>query len=137
MNPLATLEAELERAALADAGAEAARLLALGEGVLEQWLRSRGEEPTGATREGFRLLALQRQGAHGEPSFNACRETCRELVYHFNLVSEAPHHAETEQRLRMMRFVARHLLLFVGGKLDEAELGDFCCAARPLRGTGT
>jgi len=29
--------------------------------------------------------------------------------------------------------VATHLLLFVGGKLEAAELGDFCCSARPLR----
>jgi hypothetical protein len=29
--------------------------------------------------------------------------------------------------------VARHLALFVGGKLEVAGLGEFCCASRPLR----
>ena len=51
---------------------------------LENWLASRGQTPDGSLVEGFRLLALHRQGARGEPSFNACRETCRELVYHHN-----------------------------------------------------
>jgi hypothetical protein len=29
--------------------------------------------------------------------------------------------------------VCQHLALFVGGKLQVAGLGEFCCAARPLR----
>jgi hypothetical protein len=37
------------------------------------------------------------------------------------------------QRLRMMALVANHLFLFVAGKLQVRELGDFCCASRPLR----
>jgi Ni,Fe-hydrogenase maturation factor len=37
------------------------------------------------------------------------------------------------QRLRMMTLVANHLFLFVAGKLQVRELGDFCCASRPLR----
>ena len=137
MTPSALLEVDLDSAPLADAAAEAARLLGCGEAVLEHWLRAQRSVPTARTREGFRLLALQRQSAHGLPSFNACRETCRELVYHYNLVTEQPTHAETAQRLRMMRFVARHLLLFVTGKLEEAGLGDFCCAAKPLRSGAT
>jgi hypothetical protein len=111
----------------------AAELLALGEAVLEAWVRGRGETPTEATREGFRLLALHRQGAKGEPSFNACRETCRELVYHNNLIAAAPAHPETQRRLVLMAMVARHLALFVGGKLEVAGLGEFCCSSRPLR----
>ena len=63
-------------------------LLAQAEGVLEEWLRARGEAPGGETVEGFRLLALHRQGARGVPSFNACRETCREIAYHYNLLAE-------------------------------------------------
>ena len=137
MNASAPLDAALDDAPLADAVAEAARLLGHGEAVLEYWLRAQRSVPTARTREGFRLLALQRQSAHGLPSFNACRETCRELVYHHNLVTQQPTHGETAQRLRMMRFVARHLLLFVTGKLEEAGLGDFCCAAKPLRSSAT
>lgn len=120
-----------------DALARAARLLGIGETVLEHWLVAHELVPTTATREGFRLLALQRQAAAGEPSFNACRETCRELVYHANLVGAAPDHAETATRLTMMAFVARHLYYFVSGKLEQRQLGDFCCAARPLRETAT
>jgi hypothetical protein len=29
--------------------------------------------------------------------------------------------------------VARHLALFVGGKLEVAGLGEFCCASTPVR----
>lgn len=111
-------------------------LLTLGETVLEHWISARGETPTSATREGFRLLALHRQGAKGDPSFNACRETCRELVYHYNLVTQEPEHPDTPRRVRLAALVAKHLTLFVGGKLEVAGLGEFCCASKPLRVSG-
>ena len=135
MRPLAAIEARLEALVVQPAPPTdaAPELLALGEEVLEHWVAARGLEPTRDTREGFRLLALHRQGCTDEPSFNACRETCRELVYHYNLVTLEPQHPETVQRLRMMALVANHLFLFVAGKLQVRELGDFCCAARPLR----
>jgi hypothetical protein len=135
VRPLAAIEQRLEALSAAPgAGIEAAtELLTLGEEVLEHWVAARGFEPTGDTREGFRLLALHRQGCTDEPSFNACRETCRELVYHYNLVTLGPEHPDTGQRLRMMTLVANHLFLFVAGKLQVRELGDFCCASRPLR----
>jgi hypothetical protein len=110
-----------------------AELLSIGEAVLEHWIVARGEAPTQATKEGFRLLALHRQGAKGDPSFNACRETCRELVYFYNLVTLDPGHAETPKRIRLAAMVAKHLALFVGGKMEVAGLGEFCCASKPLR----
>ena len=116
-----------------DTNPDAARLLALAEEVLEIWITARGDEPTQDKREGFRLLALHHQGTRGVPSFNACRETCREAAWHYNLLTLEPEHAESEQRLRMMQMVVRHLALFVGGKLEVEGLGDFCCASRPLR----
>jgi hypothetical protein len=33
----------------------------------------------------------------------------------------------------MMVLVANHLYLFVRGKMEVEELGDFCCASRPIR----
>ena len=108
-------------------------LLALGETILEVWLAARGETPTTRAVEGFRLLALHRQGARGDVSFNACRETCRELVYHHNLLRLEPAHTDVVRRLRLGTMVARHLQLFIGGKLEMAGLGEFCCASRPLR----
>ncbi|MFM9941179.1 MAG: hypothetical protein ACKVP7_16985 [Hyphomicrobiaceae bacterium] len=116
--------------------ATAGDLLAIGENVLEVWIRARGEVPTKEKKEDFRLLALHRQGAKGDPSFNACRETCRELVYHYNLIVSEPEHPETPKRLKLMGLVAKHLLLFVSGKMEVAGLGEFCCAAKPLRETG-
>ena len=135
MRSLAAIEQRLEALAAQPApGADgASELLALGEQVLEHWVAAKGLEPTQDTREGFRLLALHRQGCTDEPSFNACRETCRELVYHYNLVHLEPQHPDTGQRLRMMTLVANHLFLFVAGKLQVRGLGDFCCASRPLR----
>jgi hypothetical protein len=130
-------EIEARIAALAEtpgeARATASELLALGEEVLEHWVAAQGGEPTRERREGFRLLALHRQGAKGDPSFNACRETCRELAYHYNLITRAPEHARAGERARMAARVALHLCLFVAGKLDEAALGAFCCSSRPLR----
>ena len=97
------------------------------------WVRAKDLVPTQETREGFRLLALHRQGCTDDPSFNACRETCRELAYHHNLITSDPQHPATPQRLTMMTLVARHLFLFVTGKMQVAALGDFCCASRPIR----
>ena len=104
-----------------------------GEESLEHWVRAKGKEPTDDLREGYRLLALHRQGADKDPSFNACRETCRELVYHYNLLTMEPEHPESAQRARMMPLVANHLFLFISGKMESQELGDFCCASKPIR----
>ena len=104
-------------------------LLTQAETVLEEWIRARGEAPTAETSEGFRLLALHRQGARGVPSFNACRETCREIAYHYNLLNEK----RDERTELMMKMLVEHLKLFVRGKLEVAGLGEFCCASRPLR----
>ncbi len=111
----------------------AGELLRLGEDVLEHWVAATNKAPTSAEIEGFRLLALHRQGAKSAPSFNACRETCRELAYHYNLVSLEPDHADTERRLILMRHLARHLYYFVSGKMHNEQLGEFCCSSRPLR----
>lgn len=120
----------------ANPASEAAALLRLGEEVVEHWLTAHGKTPTNRLKEGFRLLALHRQGAQGDPSFNACRETCRELVYYYNLITLDAGHAETGRRLALMAMVAMHLYLFISGKLQSAELGEFCCSSRPLRATG-
>jgi hypothetical protein len=127
------LSAETDEALRVQATERADELLVLGEVILETWLAARGEMPTTREVEGFRLLALHRQGARGEPSFNACRESCRELVYHHNLVHHDPTHPQTAHRLRLGAMVARHLALFIGGKLEVAGLGEFCCSSRPLR----
>lgn len=104
-------------------------LLARAEAVLEEWVRARGAEPTQDRVETFRLLALHRQGARGVPSFNACRETCREIAYHYNLLDAGA----DERAARMMELLVTHLELFVRGKMEVEGLGDFCCASRPLR----
>ena len=118
---------EIEAALEASPGS--AELLALSERVLEDWVRARGEAPTQDTVEGFRLLALHRQGCRGVPSFNACRETCREIAYHYNLLELK----DDERHRRMMTMLVRHLALFVYGKMEVEGLGDFCCSSRPLR----
>jgi len=134
MRSLDDIETRIEHLGGAkDAAAAVSELVQLGEEVLEHWLAAHNAAPSDETREGFRLLALHRQGAKGVPSFNACRETCRELVYHYNLITGDPTHEETSQRLRLAALVANHLYLFVRGKLEVAELGEFCCSSRPIR----
>jgi hypothetical protein len=134
MIPLPAIESELDRfAPQPQAQAAAERLLVLAEQVLEHWVVARGELPTYERREGFRLLALQHQGARGVPNFNACRETCREIAYHCNLIAREPDSPLAAQRQRMMGMLAKHLLLFVSGKMQVEGLGEFCCASRPLR----
>lgn len=111
----------------------AATLLGISEEVLEHWVTARGQLPTQEQREGFRLLALHKQGAHKEPSFNACRETCREVAYYYNMLTLQPQHEETTDRIEMMKMISSHLLLFVSGKMQVAELGEFCCSSKPIR----
>ena len=111
----------------------AEELLRASEEVLEHWVLAQGKTPTTDTREGFRLLALHRQGATGDPSFNACRETCREVAYHYNLVTLQPEHSDITNRLTMMGLVSKHLYLFISGKLQVAGLGEFCCSSKPIR----
>ena len=132
MTPFADIEAALDGFDPAEPD-PAGRLLRLAEAVLENWSAARGETPTAKEREGFRLLALHRQGARGEPSFNACRETCREIAFHANLLRLEPDHAESARRAAMMTMLVRHLLLFVSGKMQVAGLGEFCCSSRTLR----
>lgn len=119
-----------------DAGGLAAEMLLTAERILETWVTAHGGMPTETRKEGFRLLALHAQGARGEPSFNACRETCREIVFQHNVVMAASARGERERALRLMTMVVRHLALFISGKLEVAGLGDFCCASKPLRLAG-
>jgi hypothetical protein len=128
------LDAVLPRS---DKRTAASRLLALAEEVLEAWVAAQGDEPTSGEREGFRLLALHHQGARATPSFNACRETCREICYHYNLLTLEARADDPERSMRMMAMLVRHLALFVGGKLQVEKLGDFCCSSRPLRQEST
>jgi hypothetical protein len=133
MMSLAEIGARLENViAGRETQASPAELLRTGEAALEHWVVAKGFEPTTDEREGFRLLALHRQGAQGDPSFNACRETCRELVYHFNLLTMQPEHPDTGQRLKMMALVTNHLYLFIAGKMETQQLGEFCCSSKPL-----
>lgn len=135
MTPLDTLEQQVTGWVPTGgaASADADWLLAQAECVIENWLVAHGKTPTDKDKEGFRLLGLHRQAAKGDPGFNACRETCRELAYRYNLVRLEPGAAENQQRLEMMKFLVHHLVLFISGKLQEAGLGDFCCSSRPLR----
>jgi len=137
MRTLAELEAVFDSPPpTADILAAAEDLLRASEEVIEHWVTARGEVPTEDQREGFRLLALHRQGAKGDPSFNACRETCREVVYHYNLVTMEPEHSDITDRLYMMGLVSKHLYLFISGKLQVAGLGEFCCSSKPIRSAG-
>jgi hypothetical protein len=134
VSSLAQIESELDRFQPQPRPLAAAEeLVGLAEQVMEHWIAARGGTPTDERQEGFRLLALHRQGASGVPSFNACRESCREIAYHYNLIAAEPDSPLTEQRQRMMALLARHVLLFVSGKMQVEGLGEFCCASRPLR----
>ena len=137
MRTLAELDAVFDAPPpTADSLAAAENLLRASEEVIEHWVTARGEVPTEDQREGFRLLALHRQGAKGDPSFNACRETSREVVYHYNLVTMEPEHSDITDRLYMMGLVSKHLYLFISGKLQVAGLGEFCCSSKPIRSAG-
>jgi hypothetical protein len=135
---LLQIEARIDEigARAGDPETDVLELVSLGEKVVEHWLLARGEAPTSEQKEGFRLLALHRQGAKGEPSFNACRETCRELAYHYNLIMLEPKNPDRKRRVRLAAMIAKHLCLFVSGKMQVAGLGEFCCSARPLRTGG-
>ena len=40
---------------------------------------------------------------------------------------------KTLNRLKMMSLVANHLYYFVTGKLQQSQLGEFCCSSKPVR----
>ena len=44
-----------------------------------------------------------------------------------------PDHAETPNRVEMMKMICNHLYLFISGKMQVAELGEFCCSSKPVR----
>ena len=134
MRGFAELEQYLDTPQVGLSPAERARgYLQAGEEILEQWVIAHGNDPTADKKEGFRILALQRQGSKGDPSFNACRETTRELVFHYNLVQQNEADGDAGDILNMMELVTKHLVLFVGGKMQNAELGEFCCSSKSLR----
>jgi hypothetical protein len=133
---LGTIAAMPVEQMLASSDALAAEMLGIAERILEIWVSAHGGVPTDARKEGFRLLALHAQGTRGEPSFNACRETCREIVFQHNVVAASANDEERTRALRLMIMVVRHLSLFISGKLEVAGLGEFCCASKPLRRAG-
>ncbi|MEZ5954727.1 MAG: hypothetical protein R3C13_10540 [Hyphomonas sp.] len=137
MTTFAAIDAQLDAMAAANTGTreDADVLMRLGEAVLENWLVANDKTPTQDKREGFRLLALHAQGAKGDPSFNACRETCREAVYNFNVAQAAADPGELSRAVATMRRLVQHLSLFISGKCQSAQLGEFCCSSRPLRQT--
>ena len=55
------------------------------------------------------------------------------LAYHYNLLCAEPGHELSTRRQRMMAMLAKHLALFVSGKMQVEGLGEFCCSSRPLR----
>ncbi len=142
MRSAAELESFLDGPKPADIGAleMAASYIQAGEEILENWITVHDGVPTQDKKEGFRILALQRQGSKGDASFNACRETARELVFHYNLIeqmlkqeqSEAVQ-ADIKSALAMAELLAKHLVFFIGGKMQVAELGEFCCSSKSLR----
>ncbi|HHL42773.1 MAG TPA: hypothetical protein ENJ42_04080 [Hellea balneolensis] len=111
----------------------ATRYLRAGEEIMLNWLKAKNVAPTDQKKEGFSLLAWQRQGSKGDPSFNACRETCREIAWHYNLLTMDPKHEQTTQRILMMRMVTKHLVLFIGNKMQDEQVGEFCCSSRVNR----
>ena len=112
---------------------QAADYLLVGEEMLENWLAAQERVPTQDKKEGFRILALHRQSCKGEPSFNACRETCRELAYYYNLITLEPDSEDMTSRLAIMDMVAKHLVLFIGNKMMDDQVGEFCCSAKVNR----
>ncbi len=128
------LIAKLEEPELADNADDfAEELLRVGETALEAWLKGQNRSIEERPVEGFRLLGLHRQGAKGIPSFNACRETCRELVYRINCARLGSDEEDIAKQLKLAAMIARHLVLFIDGKLETSGLGVFCCSSRGLR----
>lgn len=134
MRSVAELEAYMDAPKPdADPAKQAADYLMVGEEMLENYLFAKDLSPTDKEKEGFRLLALQRQGCKGDPSFNACRETCRELAYYYNLITTQADSDEMTSRLAMMNMVAKHLVLFIGNKMMDDQVGEFCCSSKVNR----
>ncbi len=138
MTLLADIEATLEAAAACPRALSRDVYLNLGENVLEAWIEARDQTPTTDKKEGFRLLALHRQGAKGDPSFNACRETCREIAYRYvchaqDYPPDGDANTDRDKQLELLWHLTNHLYLFVSGKMQTEELGEFCCSSKSIR----
>jgi len=133
LSRLEEIESLAPKELIKDGVALAKEQLGLGELILRIWVIAHDQVPTEKQKEGFVLLALHAQGTKGIPSFNACRETCREIVFHHNVIIAAGNDEARLKAIGLMIMVVRHLALFVSGKLAVAGLGEFCCAAKPLR----
>lgn len=101
--------------------------------ILENWLVVNDKAPTEEEYEGFRLLALQRQASVGDPSFNACRETCREAAFAYNQIAANGEADANKIIIARLGRIAKHLNLFIIGKFENSKLGEFCCASKPIR----
>lgn len=113
--------------------AQAQFIIQLCDEIMENWLEVNNKPPTLETYEGFRLLALQRQASIGDPSFNACRETCREAAFAYNQIAANGESDANKLIIARLGRIAKHLNLFIIGKFENSKLGEFCCASKPLR----
>ncbi len=113
--------------------ARAQYIIQLCEEIMENWLVVNDKTPSNETYEGFRLLALQRQASVGDPSFNACRETCREAAFAHNQIAANGENEKNQIIIARLGRIAKHLNLFIIGKFENSKLGEFCCASKPLR----
>lgn len=102
----------------------AAELLQIGEEILEHWILAKGETPADESEEMLRLLALQAQSIALDPRFETCRAACLEIVDQGNLVTAAPDHAQTAERLLVAVAAAFHLYSFVTSRMAEAGLRE-------------
>ena len=100
-------------------GLAAAELVLLGEQVLEHLDRRQARDADLGAPRGLSIAGTAPARRQGRPrSFKAA--PARELVYHFNLATAAPADVETVRRVRLAALVAKHLCLFVAGKLETA-----------------
>ncbi len=121
-------------AALASAGGRLAdELLLIGETALESWVRSRGETPTEATVGGLPAAGAAPPGRARRAELQRLPRDLPRAGLSPQLRRRRDRCAETVRKLRLGAMVARHLVLFIDGKLETAGLGEFCCSSRAVR----
>ena len=109
-------------------------LVGIGETILEIWLAAHGKTPTRA--DGRRASACWRFIARAPGAMRASTPAARPAAswsITAILFVSIPCIPTRRGGCASAAMVARHLALFIGGKLEVAGLGEFCCSSRPLR----
>jgi hypothetical protein len=114
---LATLEAGITARAAGDLGELLEPAIALVARTMRAWMDAEGKPPPPADAD---VLEVWKALVKGDPTWNAIRDNCRELVYYRNCLALGRTDALPTAPHRMAVRTARHIFLYVRSRAQRA-----------------